>query len=206
MNKKQLIIFIVSGAVAFVILVLQIVTLVMLSDIKSTQGEPDKQPQQQQQSTQPQQTQAQQDNQHQDNQHQDNQQQDNQQQDNQQQDQQTQAQQDNQQPIATQSATVESGNFSAVVTAVGESWDSRGKKATRVNMVVTNNGDQPVTGWTVTIDVPAGSEIENGWNGEFKLEGTKLTVTGTDGRTLNKGDSYPDAGFIIISDAPFTPN
>jgi len=205
MNKKQIIIFATVACVLFVMQIISIVVgVTVLSEVRDLQSEQSGY-QPQRQNTQP--------NQPQDTQPQDNQ--DTQEQNNQHQDPNQQHTQDNQQhtqdaqptqPMATQAATVENGNVSAAVVAEGDSWDSRGKKATRVSIVVTNNGDQPISTWTVTIDVPAGAQIENGWNGEFKIDGTKLTVTDTSGRTLNKGDSYPDAGFIILTDSPFVPS
>ena len=190
----------VFGIAVIVILALQIHTLSTISDlkgdVKKAIPEETKRPRNTESENQQNQDQQQQNQQTQDQQQQQNQQQ-----------QYTQQQQDQQQtqPVSTQSSTVENGQISAVVVAEGDSWDSRGKKATKVSLVVKNNGDQPITNWTVVIDVPAGSEIEGSWNGTFSIEGTKLTATGVASTPLNTGDTYDDAGFIIVADAPFVP-
>jgi len=101
-------------------------------------------------------------------------------------------------------ATVQNGDISATLTS-DESWGEGGKTATKISMVVKNNGEQPVSKWSVTIDVPQGSEVKGDWNCDTKIEGTKLTITSTTDKTLNKDEVYDDAGFIILSEKAFTP-
>lgn len=44
-----------------------------------------------------------------------------------------------------------------------------------VNFVITNQSE-PVDGWTMTLTVPEGVRLDEGWNGSWSQQGTTLTV------------------------------
>lgn len=60
------------------------------------------------------------------------------------------------------------GHFS-----VGSTWD----KHFIYNVSVENTGDTPVDTWSVSIELPNGSQVENFWGCKCTLEGNILTVT-----------------------------
>jgi hypothetical protein len=103
-------------------------------------------------------------------------------------------------------STVVNDSITAAFT-VADSWQDAGRTATRVSQVViTNTGTETLTDWAVTIDVPAGSQIQSGWNADFSVAGDKLTISrGSHGRDIPPGGNYPDVGFIILTDGVFMP-
>jgi hypothetical protein len=57
---------------------------------------------------------------------------------------------------------------------VGTELD-RWREGYGVNFIITNQGE-PLTGWTMTLTVPDGVRLDEGWNGRWSQQGTTLTV------------------------------
>jgi len=95
---------------------------------------------------------------------------------------------------------VTDGDITATFTVDDNTWEDNGKTASRVSVLITNNGSETATDWSVTVDVPSGSEISQGWNASFSISGDKLTITSeSHTREIPPGGNYPDVGFIILS-------
>ena len=59
----------------------------------------------------------------------------------------------------------------------GNTWDGGKGKYTQLDAKITNSGSSEISGWTAEITVPAGTGVDQIWNGSYKLDGTKLTIT-----------------------------
>ncbi|MCL2633840.1 MAG: cellulase family glycosylhydrolase [Oscillospiraceae bacterium] len=68
-----------------------------------------------------------------------------------------------------------SANISVSFTS-GNTWEDGGKTVTQYAGVVSNTGNSGATSWSVTVDVPAGTEIIGSWNGVYSISGNKLTI------------------------------
>jgi serine/threonine protein kinase len=76
----------------------------------------------------------------------------------------------------TSSTTPPPGTECAASYRITGSWpDGYGAEVT-----VRNDGDEPVTGWTVRWTLPAGHEIRDLWNGDRSQDGNQVTVKNAD--------------------------
>ncbi|MDR0222715.1 MAG: cellulase family glycosylhydrolase [Oscillospiraceae bacterium] len=58
----------------------------------------------------------------------------------------------------------------------GNTWPDGNGTVTQFGGVVKNEGDSACSSWSVTVDVPSGTEIFGGWNGVYSINGSVLTV------------------------------
>lgn len=79
------------------------------------------------------------------------------------------------------------------------SWKDGNDFVTNVGVSVKNNGSTAISGWQVNLNVPAGSTIQNSWNGVFNLSGSTLNVTPMDYNRNIYANSEQTFGFIIKS-------
>lgn len=95
-------------------------------------------------------------------------------------------------------------DFSASWT-LSNTWQDGGNYCGGYEVVVTNNSGKQVESWTVTVTVPDGFEIISGWNAQYKVNGSTLTVTNEsyNGSVANGGTV--SFGFNYSSPSEFTP-
>lgn len=89
---------------------------------------------------------------------------------------------------------------------LSSTWEEAGKKCGGYEVVITNNTDTAVSGWTLTVNVPSGLELTSSWNGVFTVSGTTLTVK----NESYNGEIAPGGtagfGFNYRAQAEFTPS
>lgn len=92
-----------------------------------------------------------------------------------------------------------------VAYTISNSWDSGDLKATQIDGKIYNYTDSATKDWTLTITVEEGSKIESGWNGNYDIKGSTLTITSMDyNKEIQAGQSI-DFGFIIDCSKEFSP-
>ena len=65
------------------------------------------------------------------------------------------------------------------------------------DIVITNRGPAPITGWTLGFTFPAGSEsVDSGWNGTWTETGRDVKVTPADFNTTLTAGGTADVGFV----------
>ncbi len=91
--------------------------------------------------------------------------------------------------------------------AVTNSWDEDGKKCFQISITINNGTSSDTSGWTVSINVPSGTEIINSWNGNFSVNGDTVTITNVDyNGVIAAGGQSSDVGLIVKSPSEFTPS
>ena len=79
-------------------------------------------------------------------------------------------------------------------------WEENGRTVSQYSISLENKGTAKISGWTITIPVPEGSEMGTGggWNGVFKIKDSVLTITPVDyNKEIAAGAKINDIGFII---------
>lgn len=84
------------------------------------------------------------------------------------------------------------------------SWENNGMHAAQFDAVIENNTSTAGKDWKVVITVPEGSKLENGWNGNYDLKGTSLTVTPVDYNTEVALKGNVTFGFILDTKESFS--
>ncbi|MCM1497623.1 MAG: cellulase family glycosylhydrolase [Clostridium sp.] len=85
------------------------------------------------------------------------------------------------------------------------SWESGEKTCAQFDAIISNHTGQTGKDWKVTITVPDGSELENGWNGNYSISGTALEITPVDYNTEIPAGGDVTFGFILDTQGAFTP-
>lgn len=118
--------------------------------------------------------------------------------------------------------TTEKENTSAYTFTIngnGNQWENNGKICEQFDGVIKNCSGEAGNDWKVELTVPEGSSLQNGWNGEYSLSGTTLTITGVDynkeipangevtfGFILETPSTYSPSGQLILSGATYAAN
>lgn len=76
-------------------------------------------------------------------------------------------------------------------------WNDGSNDFVQIDGSVKYNGNGSVSGWTVTIPVASGAEIDQSWNCNHKLSGGKITVTPVDYNTEIFSGGEATFGIII---------
>lgn len=80
------------------------------------------------------------------------------------------------------------------------SWEENGRTSAQYSISLENKGTSKISGWTIAIQVPEGSEMGSGggWNGVFTIKDSVLTITPADyNKEIAAGARISDIGFII---------
>lgn len=89
---------------------------------------------------------------------------------------------------------------------ISNSWENGGLQYSQIDMSVNNNNATPLENWTVKVDVPSGSKLEQGWNASYSVSGSSLNIT-PEGHNATIGvNSSVSFGFIIGTSGEFVPN
>ncbi|MCM1179266.1 MAG: cellulase family glycosylhydrolase [Clostridium sp.] len=85
------------------------------------------------------------------------------------------------------------------------SWESGDLKCAQFDGVIQNQTGETGRDWKVAVTVPEGAAMESGWNGEYAINGTTLTITPVDYNTEIAGSSEITFGFILDTKESFSP-
>ena len=78
------------------------------------------------------------------------------------------------------------------------SWEQDGKSCFQYVLTVSNSTDRDCSGWWVQLDFNGKIELNSGWNGNYLVEGSRLTITSMDyNGKIAAGGSVGDVGFIL---------
>ena len=106
---------------------------------------------------------------------------------------------------ATEVVPDSSQAFELTVTGTN-SWESGGMVCAQFDGVIKNKSGGSAANWKVSIPVPEGSKLENGWNGTYTLEETTLEITPAEYNTEITADGEVTFGFILDTKEAFTPS
>lgn len=83
------------------------------------------------------------------------------------------------------------------------SWESNGMICAQFDGVIRNETQDAGKDWRVSVTVPEGSKLENGWNGEYSLNGNTLTITPVEYNTELAAGGEITFGFILDTKETF---
>lgn len=85
---------------------------------------------------------------------------------------------------------------------ISNSWENGSGTCYQVDMGITNNSPDTVSGWEIKIPVKNVTSVE-GWNGTYKIDGDSLVITPADhNKEIFKGGNVT-VGFIVTSSGSF---
>jgi cellulase/cellobiase CelA1 len=71
------------------------------------------------------------------------------------------------------------------------------------NVDITNRGDAPLNGWTLTFSWPTAlQQLSSGWNGTWAQQGSTVTLTSVDGNAQLAAGGTTSAGFVANYTGP----
>ncbi|MCC8136919.1 MAG: cellulase family glycosylhydrolase [Clostridiales bacterium] len=102
------------------------------------------------------------------------------------------------------SASASSGSDSSgsleYTASVSNQWESNGMYYFQYTLQLKNTSGNAVSGWSVTLDFNNSIALSDGWNGEYTVSGSALTITPKDYNSEVAADgTLSDIGFIIYS-------
>ncbi|MCD8347178.1 MAG: cellulase family glycosylhydrolase [Lachnospiraceae bacterium] len=86
--------------------------------------------------------------------------------------------------------------------ALANQWESNGQYYFQYTMELENISGSSLSGWTVTLNFSDTFSLSDGWNGEYSITDTSLTITPKSyNQTIEAGGTISDIGFIVVTDA-----
>ena len=77
-------------------------------------------------------------------------------------------------------------------------WVSGNKANRQYVCTITNTSSSDVSNWSVSLDLGTSISLDNGWNGNYKVNGSKIEINNLDyNGTIKAGQSIGDIGFIV---------
>ena len=99
---------------------------------------------------------------------------------------------------------IETGDL-MVTAKVVTSWESGGATYFQYDLTLSNETDTRQDGWTIRLTFSSNITLQNGWNGNYEVDGNVLTISSMDyNAQIEKGGSTGDVGFVIQTDADCT--
>ena len=99
---------------------------------------------------------------------------------------------------------IEAGGL-MVTAKVVTSWESGGATYFQYDLTLSNETDTRQDGWTIRLTFSSDITLQNGWNGNYEVNGNVLTISSMDyNAKIEKGGSVDDVGFVIQTDADCT--
>ncbi len=99
---------------------------------------------------------------------------------------------------------IEAGGL-MVTAKVVTSWESGGATYFQYDLTLSNETDTGQNGWTIRLTFSSNITLQNGWNGNYEVDGNVLTISSMDyNAQIEKGGSTGDVGFVIQTDADCT--
>ena len=78
------------------------------------------------------------------------------------------------------------------------SWTSDNKNVVQYTCRIENKTDNAVNNWDISIDFDTNISLNDGWNGNYKTNGSKLDISNKEyNGTIKSGESINDVGFIV---------
>ena len=81
----------------------------------------------------------------------------------------------------------------------GNTWDGNKGKYTQLDATIINNSSNEVANWTAEITIPSGATVDQIWNGTYKLNGTKLSISPVEYNSKVSPKGNVTFGLIITS-------
>ena len=104
-------------------------------------------------------------------------------------------------PATGSSNTVVGGKVEATI-ELRDSWESEGKYCYNYNVTVNNTSDSKVENWKVEISFSDNIALNQGWSGEYTINGSTLVITPVSYNvSIEAGQSVSDIGFILEGSA-----
>lgn len=98
----------------------------------------------------------------------------------------------------------EFSNKNLKLTYEDKTWYNNGQTYYQYDFKLTNIGQEKVENWKIVIDIPSDIKYVGGWSANYKIEGTKLTITGMSyNNTLNAGNEITFGLQISMSENNF---
>lgn len=99
-------------------------------------------------------------------------------------------------PQTNSSSAISQGNLK-VYPKISNSWENGGKKFYQYELSIENTGDD-VSSWKVELVFDADISLVDGWNGNYKVSGKKLTITNeTYNGNIKANATETNIGFIV---------
>lgn len=99
---------------------------------------------------------------------------------------------------------IEAGDLE-VTAKVVNSWGQGSEACFQYELTLSNATDSPQKGWTVCLTFSSDITLQNGWNGNYKVDGNVLTISSMDYNAwIEKDGSVDGVGFIIQAAADCT--
>lgn len=99
---------------------------------------------------------------------------------------------------------ITSGNLEICAKVTG-SWESEGKTFYQYQLTVKNKGQETVSAWEISLDFSETITLSDGWNGDYKQDGKKLTISSKDyNKEIAAGGTVTDIGFIVSASDKLT--
>lgn len=85
------------------------------------------------------------------------------------------------------------------------SWESGGQTYYQYSLTLSNPTSAACETWKITLNFSANITLSNGWNGDYEVSGSSLTITAKDyNAAIPAGGSTGDIGFIISGPSGMT--
>lgn len=85
-----------------------------------------------------------------------------------------------------------------ITVSLVNSWEQGDLCYYQYTLTITNPTETPFTGWTLEVSFTGDINLENGWNGTYEADGSRLTITAMDYNSeVPAGGSVSDIGFIV---------
>ncbi|MGN0437707.1 MAG: cellulase family glycosylhydrolase [Lachnospiraceae bacterium] len=88
----------------------------------------------------------------------------------------------------------------------GNRWENNGLTCEQFDGLIKNYTGDSGSDWKVELTVPEGAKLENGWNGNYELSGTKLTITAVDYNEEIPSKGEVSFGFILDTKGQYNPD
>lgn len=96
---------------------------------------------------------------------------------------------------------IEAGDLT-VTAKVDTSWESGDVTCFQYSLTLSNETDTDMNGWTIRLTFSSDITLQNGWCGNYEVDGNVLTISSLDyNAQIKKGDSVGGIGFIIQTTA-----
>ena len=82
------------------------------------------------------------------------------------------------------------------------SWESEGKLFCQYDLTLENIAESSCTSWEIVISFNGNISLQDGWNGNYTVDGNKLKITSVSyNGSMDPGGKVIDVGFIISGDS-----
>ncbi|MCC8065890.1 MAG: cellulase family glycosylhydrolase [Clostridiales bacterium] len=95
------------------------------------------------------------------------------------------------------SFTTDDGTIEYTANVVNQ-WETDGVSFYQYSLELKNCSGSDLSGWSLTLTFSSDISLSDGWNGEYTVNGSKLSISSKDyNSTITAGGSVSDVGFIV---------